>query len=605
MRTASRLSKHDIDRAHKFDWEVDGFDGIDNSSDPSALPDNMAPNGNNVTYDLTGAVETRKGYTKLLTTSFPGPIINQHPYYKSDGTKVLVFAANAGNAGTAPGGAVGTYLCKYDNAGGYTIIGGPYTTSTFWDFTTINDKVYAANGTVDGLLSWTGSGNFVLANAVILQYLENRKNRLYGLIGNLLKFSDAGNPDSWPTNNYIQVNTNDNQTGVGLKKYFDDLVIGKTQSVWYLQGEPLGAGPNTTIGNLQLRQADSEVGWTSVLNVKKIRRGVLMWVCESGVAVMQNYHVSIISEKIENTFKSDMNPNFLNKIWAVYSPPEKKYIFGYPSAASSMPDKAMLVDMGNPQRVKFAPWDHFPGSCASLMRFTLRDAVLIGHPTKGYIVQAFQGYADIYGDNGVATGATNTPGGRLSDTTKAWGVNQLVDASVSIIAGTGAGQQRDIVSNTGTQLTLASVWTVVPDATSIYSIGAYTSYIDTPIEDFSRSAYDKKVKYFNLFGDSHALENLLFGYAVSYQQLSFSDAKSLAGGGLIWGQIDPDTGVRMKWGKPGQKWGRKRQLFLQFEVGAVDKHFQARWGNNKALQPWRVSKYSVTLKFKKVRPDVT
>jgi hypothetical protein len=134
---------------------------------------------------------------------------------------------------------VGTYLCKYDNAGGYSIIGGPYAIDTFWDFTTLNDSVYACNG-ANGVLVWTGSGSFAISNPSLnVQFIENRKNRLYGLIGNILYFTDAGNPASWPANNYVQINTNDNQVGTGLKKYFDDLVIYETQSVWYLQGEPL------------------------------------------------------------------------------------------------------------------------------------------------------------------------------------------------------------------------------------------------------------------------------------------------------------------------------------------------------------------------------
>lgn len=591
------LTKQDLDRLDKFQFEVDGFAGVDNSSDSSSLPANVSPDALNTMYDLSNANESRKAYTKLNTTSFPGPIINQTPFYTSAGLKVIVFAANATVAGTAPGGVTGTYLCKYDNAGGYTVIGGPYAINTFWDFTVLNDTLYACNNS-NGLQSWVGTGTFTTANAIVLQYIIARKNRLYGAGGNIVYFSDAGNPVSWPSNNYIQINTNDNQVIVGLRTNIDDLVIGKSKSVWYLQGEPLGAGSTTTVGNLQLRQADSEVGWSSTLNVCKVRQGILMWVCESGVAVMQNYSVSIISQKIENTFKNGVNPSFFNKIWGIYSPPEKKYIFGYPSSTSSTCDKAVLVDMGDPKLVKFALWDHFPGSCAALFQFTLRDTVIIGHPTKGYIVEAFQGYADIAGDNGTSSGSNTTS--TLKDTTKTWTSNQFADADVTIIAGTGAGQIGNIASNTATALTLSNTWTVTPDTSSVYSIGAYVSYAQTPIEDFGRAAYDKKVKYYNIFSNSHANQTLLFGYATAYQTVQFTDSKSLAGGGLVWeGVSSPD-----KWGGVGLKWGSKTQLFLQFDVGDVDKHFQAMWGGNMSLSPWRVSKYTVTLKFKKVRPDV-
>ena len=47
----------------------------------------------------------------------------------------------------------------------------------------------------------------------------------------------------------------------------------------------------------------------------------------------------------------------------------------------------------------------------------------------------------------------------------------LDGAYVEIIAGTGAGQVRRIVSNTSTKLRLDRAWDVLPDTTSQYQIG--------------------------------------------------------------------------------------------------------------------------------------
>jgi hypothetical protein len=47
-------------------------------------------------------------------------------------------------------------------------------------------------------------------------------------------------------------------------------------------------------------------------------------------------------------------------------------------------------------------------------------------------------------------------------------VNGDVDCAVFIIAGTGAGQNRGIASNTATTFTIAPPWTTAPDATSIF-----------------------------------------------------------------------------------------------------------------------------------------
>lgn len=58
----------------------------------------------------------------------------------------------------------------------------------------------------------------------------------------------------------------------------------------------------------------------------------------------------------------------------------------------------------------------------------------------------------------------------IGNSTLARTVNGDTDASVYIIDGTGAGQNRAIASNTATTFTLASAWTTTPDATSLFIV---------------------------------------------------------------------------------------------------------------------------------------
>lgn len=70
-------------------------------------------------------------------------------------------------------------------------------------------------------------------------------------------------------------------------------------------------------------------------------------------------------------------------------------------------------------------------------------------------------------DAGVATsGAAST----LTDSTKSWTTNQYANYAVRIIAGTGIGQIKPIVSNTATALTVLGTWATNPDSTSVYQI---------------------------------------------------------------------------------------------------------------------------------------
>jgi len=79
--------------------------------------------------------------------------------------------------------------------------------------------------------------------------------------------------------------------------------------------------------------------------------------------------------------------------------------------------------------------------------------------------------------SGTATAGASTT---LTDSGKAWSVNEQAGRLVRITGGTGNGQTRTIISNTATVLTVAAAWTVNPDATSVYSI--WYSFANTNLD---------------------------------------------------------------------------------------------------------------------------
>lgn len=89
-------------------------------------------------------------------------------------------------------------------------------------------------------------------------------------------------------------------------------------------------------------------------------------------------------------------------------------------------------------------------------------------------------------DYGTATaGSANT----LSDSGKAWNTNAYQYSQVQIIAGTGSGQVRNVASNTATQLTTVTNWSVTPDATSVYEILSVKATSETQIPYASSASY--------------------------------------------------------------------------------------------------------------------
>lgn len=91
--------------------------------------------------------------------------------------------------------------------------------------------------------------------------------------------------------------------------------------------------------------------------------------------------------------------------------------------------------------------------------------------TTGQLVSTM-GSAASFATGTATAGAAST----LTNSGKAWATNMWANYQVRITAGTGNGQIRAIASNTGTVLTVSSAWTVVPDATSVYSIEGSDDY---------------------------------------------------------------------------------------------------------------------------------
>lgn len=568
----------------KLDYEVPEFGGIDTTTDPVGMDDTMSPDCLNVVYDTIKSVGSRKGYVKLLTSALTNFIGGLCPLYQSNGTRQLVYAS-------------GQNLYRYNNAGGSTLLTGTpatFTNNQQWSFDVYQDNVYGGNG-IDPLMTYNGS-SYAIANAGISpQYVKIHNNRVYCANKNssTLYFSDAGNPTSFPVNNFIQINTNDGQVITGLAEVPNGLLIFKSGSVWLLTGEPLGAGNTTTIGNLQLRQAAGPlgVGCSAFRTIQRVDQ-VVLFMHYSGLYYYQNGNIYPLSPQLNTTFKSGMNPGFISLSWGLYSPAEKKYFLGYPSSAATTPDSVILYDLLTKQ---YALWDHMPGSCAVSFQFSgLQDTILMGDPTKGNIYELLQGYADIYGDNGMATGsATNT----LTDTTKSWATNALVDARILIIGGPGTGSSGVITNNSAVQLTVSSWSGAAPGAGSVYTIGWYNSYWTTKWFDFSMTGYVKKYKYFNLFIDA-ASYPIRFGFAMDFHPLNYQKNLNLTSGSLLWGQAGAT------WGQSGLSWGSYASEFAQANVAGMGRYIRYIFGNNLANQPWRVLKHSTTYKLKKMRANI-
>lgn len=104
---------------------------------------------------------------------------------------------------------------------------------------------------------------------------------------------------------------------------------------------------------------------------------------------------------------------------------------------------------------------------------------------------------------GIATSGANTT---ITDTTKSWGINALVNYRIRIISGTGVGEGI-IVSNTATVITVKTQWATNPNNTSHYIIGGKAT--NCVIQNVNNSSYAAVTdNYF--FGEKNQVINCNF-----------------------------------------------------------------------------------------------
>lgn len=583
VRTQSGLSKTQRNASRlKDNYDVDYFGTLDTTSDPTGMNDEDSPDTLNTVYDSIKAVMSRPGYTKLLTTKLPSFVGGMYPLYQSTGTRQLVHASD-------------TNLYIYNNAGGSTKLTGTpanFTANQVWGFDEYQDTVYGGNG-IDSLIGYNGS-NYSVANAGISpQLVCVRTNRIYCANKNssTLYFSDAGDPTSFPVNNFIQINTNDGQNITCIAELLGNVIIFKDESIWIMTGEPLGSGNTTTIGNLQLTQVASPVGCSAFRTAQKV--GQAIWFMHySGIYALQNRGVTLVTPLLNSTFLNDMNPDFINQCWAVYNAPHQKYILGYPSSVATTPDSALVYD--NIAK-SFSRWDHVPGSCAVNYKFSgTQTEVLMGDPSVGNIYELFNGDADIAGDNGSSTGGSTTT---LVDSTKSWTVNEFTDCRVMIGNNLGSYVTAIVQSNTSTTLTFTTTLSSAVATGTQYSIGYFTSFWMSKQFDFEATGNSKRYKYWDLFCDN-APYPLLFGSAMDFAPCNFQKPFNLPSTALFW-----DSGIF--WDASGRTWDSTAVSgYGQANIGGTGRYIQVVIGNNLANQPWRAIRQSFEYKLKKKRVNI-
>ena len=371
--------------------------GLNTADGPIDLQDNEARDLLNVTLSTRGLLEQRAGRVAIDDGSVPAAKRCEHirPWYFGS-TKLLMCSIDGDVYSMTTGGA----LTQRFNG----------TAATIWSMEQATDstnanKLWMMNGTdaaqkwdgaAAGTSAWSGSppaGNMIRVwkNRMIVSGVAAAPQRLY--------FSDIGNPESFPANNFIDIKSTDDDLDpvTWLEVVGDYLIVFKRNSVWRVFDpttfENTRVGTPGCLGRFQ----------SAVVN------GRLYYFHSSGVYSTDGLRAPRIeSLKIDNYIRDNLNFAQVSKVRLAASRDRRLFVaFPYQSSAYNsrllelIPDLAYGVDAesdpGEP------PWVVHDFPCESLATFRTLDTdrLVAGRADSNKVDALFEGT----NDNGAAISA--------------------------------------------------------------------------------------------------------------------------------------------------------------------------------------------------------
>lgn len=349
----------------------------------------------------------------------------------------------------------------------------------------IANVAYLDNNATDGTILANFDNDAAPTSAILEEYLG----RMYYVPASdksTVLFSKVDRPWNVPITNELIF---DGEVRC-IKRFYGALIIGTDRSLWVLNGDPNQNSPRRISSIIGIWNNRCAVGESFLYILGTNKR--IYPINPTDFSQNEVRIDDAISINIEPLIRQVGNaPNGICMEYFTIADISKVYI-SVPLGTGQNTNNAVLVYNETQSILKkkanWVPWDNL--NVSAIKQFKVNnDLGLYFGDYNGFLWSLED--SSIYGDgaiiNGTATSGspltlghivatgTATSGGvdTLTNTAENFTVNSLVQKTITITAGTGAGQVRTILSNTSTVIKVTVAWGVVPDNTSVYLIGAF------------------------------------------------------------------------------------------------------------------------------------
>lgn len=297
--------------------------GLIDRYSPILVPSKNASDIQNIQFDTRGQLLKRGGYILNNTTNLLATSVTGGGYLQSTtGTSFMAVV-------------VGTNIFTTGNSfgGSYTNVTGTVTLTSsannLAQFTRYKDFGVICNDSDTPIMVQNNSAFALVKAATIAKTCESYNN--YLLIGNTkeagtvygsrFRWSDLGDINTWPANNYIDVEPDDGDSIVAIKRYQSNVYIFKKRSIYeaVITG---GAGAEAFI----YRPIARNIGAWAKNSVRVVETKGIAFLGADGVYLFDGNNFNFISDQIQTKLNGMNRARYQYAVADVYQPKHQYWI---------------------------------------------------------------------------------------------------------------------------------------------------------------------------------------------------------------------------------------------------------------------------------------
>lgn len=369
---------------------------------------------------------------------------------------------------------------------------------------TIND-----NTTTTGTITSDAAGALLEYDHDVLPSgvagIEVHKDRLMAFKGNTLYIGKSYEEAAYFPQGTLDaavdytIQLGDSSPIIGIKSYFDILLIFKKYDIFILSGS------NEFDFRVDRLRTDERVGCVSDRTIKVIDNWCY-FLGANGVYRTDGVSVQEISSAISDFFEQDssdstykINKNYMHLACAEYYKEKNVYLLFITTGSETSNNMCFTfyvkkIGLDQESGEIWGNWSPWPGLDTEAATIVLEDGVekWFRGNSDGYVFR--QEALDGDGSN-ISSTATSGTATTLVDTAQSMTVNLYAGLRITITEGTGAGQERIISSNTADTFTVSTSWDTNPDNTSEYTVGGIPWHYKHSYNAYGNPSLSKRLRW--------------------------------------------------------------------------------------------------------------